>query len=52
MITIPAYPEFQAELDVFKSDLTFDGKEDYSCRSPRNEGSKPCVSLRMTSARS
>ncbi|MGZ4892108.1 MAG: phage terminase large subunit, partial [Halobacteriota archaeon] len=30
MITIPAYPKLQAEIDVFKSDFTFDGKAGYS----------------------
>ncbi|MGA3198654.1 MAG: hypothetical protein ABSD89_04535 [Halobacteriota archaeon] len=30
MIAIPDYPLLQAELDVFKSDITLDGNADYS----------------------
>jgi hypothetical protein len=38
MITIPAYPELQAEIDVFKSDFTFDGKADYSLQVAQQSG--------------
>jgi len=38
MITIPAYPELQAEMDVFKSDFTFDGNADYNLQVAQQSG--------------
>ena len=38
MITIPNYPGLQAELDVFKSGLTFDGSADYSLQVAQQSG--------------
>ena len=38
MIIIPNYPELQAELDVFKSGLTFDGSADYSLQVAQQSG--------------
>ena len=37
-ITIPDYPELQAELDVFKSDFTLDGSADYSLQVAQQSG--------------
>jgi hypothetical protein len=51
VITIPDYHELQAELDVFKSGFTFDGAPTTAHKSRSNQGSTPCVSSRMTSAR-
>jgi hypothetical protein len=38
MITIPDYPLLQAELDVFRSCITFDGSADYSLQVAQRSG--------------
>jgi hypothetical protein len=38
MITIPDYHLLQAELDVFKSGITFDGSADYSAQVAQQSG--------------
>jgi hypothetical protein len=38
MITVPRYPELQAELDVFTSRLTFDDSADYSLQVAQQSG--------------
>ena len=38
MITIPDYRLLQAELDVFKSGITFDGSADYSLQVAQQSG--------------
>ena len=37
-ITVPAYPELQAELDVFKSAPTYDESADYSRQVAQQSG--------------
>lgn len=38
LITVSGFPDLQAELDVFKSDLTFDESADYSLQVAQQSG--------------